>query len=629
MAPCPLSALCLSALLLFCCTAAQLQPNVLHHQDLGHAFLLPLSRFLGNHSSARQNGISRSRRLSHGPDANAKMTLHDDLLTKGYYTSRLWIGSPPQEFALIVDTGSTVTYVPCSSCVKCGTHQDPRFSPEASSTYKPVPCGPKCSTCDPDRHQCKYARRYAEMSTSEGLLGDDLVSFGNNTTLGPERLVFGCETLETGDIYDQKADGIMGLGRGSFSIVDQLAERNAMTSSFSLCYGGMDEGGGAMIMGAIPPPPKMVFTGSNFRRSAYYNLGLQQVIMAGTPLPVDQSLFDLNFGTVLDSGTTYAYFPEKAFKAFTTALSQNVKLRRVAGPDSHYPDICYEGAGSDVSKLSDYFPEVQLKFTDGKVVSLAPENYLFKHLRMQGSYCLGIFSNGKNSATLLGGIVVRNMLVTYDRVNRQIGFWQTNCSDLWSNLQAASSTPSAAAPVESPALAPEGSSSNSSEQVPTHVSGTVDVAMYLDTKYTDFDSLKSMFVESIAKELKVDESQVRIVNFTNTGGNVTVWFTVHIAAIDKHLLNARAQRIIAQLSNKEVRLDDAFGEYRVTHWTVAPETKGRSLFSVKLLVLIASVIAFMLVVAGAVGFAVWWFALRHREQKYVSIQQSVEMSDQR
>lgn len=43
--------------------------------------------------------------------------------------------------------------------------------------------------------------------------------------------------------------------------------------------------------------------------------------MAGTPLPLDQGIFDSNFGTVLDSGTTYAYFPDKAFKAFTTAVS--------------------------------------------------------------------------------------------------------------------------------------------------------------------------------------------------------------------------------------------------------------------------------------------------------------------
>lgn len=86
----------------------------------------------------------------------ARMRLYDDLLTNGYlsfypnfpqiiflrklfrnsilmmlelknffryYTTRLSIGTPPQEFALIVDTGSTVTYVPCSDCKHCGKHQ--------------------------------------------------------------------------------------------------------------------------------------------------------------------------------------------------------------------------------------------------------------------------------------------------------------------------------------------------------------------------------------------------------------------------------------------------------------------------------------------------------------------------
>ncbi|KAM2645048.1 hypothetical protein EV1_018632 [Malus domestica] len=58
---------------------------------------------------------------------NAHMRLYDNLLANGYYTTRLWIGTPPQQFALIVDTGSTVTYVPCFDCEQCGFHQDPRF----------------------------------------------------------------------------------------------------------------------------------------------------------------------------------------------------------------------------------------------------------------------------------------------------------------------------------------------------------------------------------------------------------------------------------------------------------------------------------------------------------------------
>lgn len=33
------------------------------------------------------------------------------------------------------------------------------------------------------------------------------------------------------------------------------------------------------------------------------------------------------------------------------------------------------------------------------------------------------------------GIVVRNTLVTYDRENDKIGFWKTNCSELWGRLQ--------------------------------------------------------------------------------------------------------------------------------------------------------------------------------------------------
>lgn len=43
------------------------------------------------------------------------------------------------------------------------------------------------------------------------------------------------------------------------------------------------------------------------------------------------------------------------------------------------------------------------------------------------------------------GIVVRNMLVTYDRKDHQIGFLKTNCQDLWSLLPADTSPP-----VESP-----------------------------------------------------------------------------------------------------------------------------------------------------------------------------------
>ena len=56
----------------------------------------------------------------------------------------------------------------------------------------------------------------------------------------------------------------------------------------------------------------------------------------------------------------------------------------------------------------------------------------------------------------MAGIIVRNTLVTYDRENDKIGFWKTNCSELWKRLQ----VPDVPAPA--PVLPP---SSNKSQEM--------------------------------------------------------------------------------------------------------------------------------------------------------------------
>ncbi|CAB4266253.1 unnamed protein product [Prunus armeniaca] len=117
------------------------------------------------------------RRLQRS-EPNAHMRLYDDLLANGYYSTRVWIGTPPQKFALIVDTGSSVTYVPCSDCQRIGgelasnristimaclliMNGDPRFQPNSSSTYQLVKCNANCN-CDEEGSKCTYKRQYAE-----------------------------------------------------------------------------------------------------------------------------------------------------------------------------------------------------------------------------------------------------------------------------------------------------------------------------------------------------------------------------------------------------------------------------------------------------------------------------------
>ncbi|KAI3722645.1 hypothetical protein L2E82_33687 [Cichorium intybus] len=415
--------------------------TVLHPPQAGsnrHTMFLPL--FPPPRNSSRIPSFSvdgKSRRhlqKSNTGRRHAWMALHDDLIVDGYYTTWLWIGSPPHKFALIVDTGSTVTYVPCSTCDPCGNHQDPKFDPKSSSTYQPLKCNENC-TCDKNKKQCVYENLYAEFSTSSGVLGEDIISFGNQSELSPQRAIFGCENVETGDLYSQHADGIMGLGRGNPSLVDQLVDRGVISNSFSLCYGGMDTLGGVMVLGGISPPSRMVYAYSDPTRSPYYNIDLKELHVAGKRLPLSQSVFNGKLGTVIDSGTTYAYLPEAAFLAFKNVVMKELhSVKQIKGPDPSYDDICFSGAGSDVSKLLKTFPLVEMMFGKGQKLSLTPENYLFRHSKVPGAYCLGIFSNGPDPTTMLGGIIFRNTLVMYDRKNEKIGFLKTNCSDLRATL---------------------------------------------------------------------------------------------------------------------------------------------------------------------------------------------------
>ncbi|KAL0545583.1 hypothetical protein IC582_015472 [Cucumis melo] len=543
--------------------------------------LLPL--YISPTNSTHRRVFDRDHRLRHLQNlvkphsSNARMRLHDDLLTNGYYTTRLWIGTPPQEFALIVDTGSTVTYVPCSNCVECGNHQDPRFQPELSSTYQPVKCNVDCN-CDENGVQCTYERRYAEMSTSSGVLAEDVMSFGKESELVPQRAVFGCETMETGDLYTQRADGIMGLGRGTLSVMDQLVGKGVVSNSFSLCYGGMDVGGGAMVLGGISSPLGMVFSHSDPSRSPYYNIELKEIHVAGKPLKLNPRTFDGKYGAILDSGTTYAYFPEKAYYAFKDAIMKKISfLKQINGPDPNFKDICFSGAGRDVTELPKVFPEVDMVFADGQKISLSPENYLFRHTKVSGAYCLGIFKNGNDQTTLLGGIIVRNTLVTYNRENSTIGFWKTNCSELWKNLHYLSPAPPPA-PLPSHVL-------NTSKEVPPPGSpsvpflsgefqvGVITFNMMLHVNKSSVKLNITELAEFIANELEVSVSQVHVLNFTSGETDFFIRWAIFPADSAGYISNSTAMDIISRLKEHDLQLPEKFGSYQLVELNVEPPLK--------------------------------------------------------
>ncbi|KAK6791478.1 hypothetical protein RDI58_010559 [Solanum bulbocastanum] len=100
---------------------------------------------------------------------------------------------------------------------------------------------------------------------------------------------------------------------------------------------------------------------------------LKGIYVAGKALNLNPQIFDGKHGTMLDSGNTYVYLLEVAFVAFKSVVMKELhSLREIEGPDPNYKDICFSGAGSDVSELSKSFQSVNIVYSNGKKLSLTP-----------------------------------------------------------------------------------------------------------------------------------------------------------------------------------------------------------------------------------------------------------------
>ncbi|KAL2906406.1 Aspartic proteinase nepenthesin-2 [Bienertia sinuspersici] len=538
----------------------------LNHGRSSLLFPLSLSRRIPNGKLRRH---LQAKRIP----LNARMNLFDDLLSNGYYTTRLYIGTPSQEFALIVDTGSTVTYVPCSNLIR------PKVQPDQSTTYHPVKCNPDC-TCDGENEQCIYERQYAEMSSSSGVLGEDIVHLATRVTLNL-----------SGAVLAVKMRKLVIFTVSMLMVLWVWVECHPPLTWSS----------------AILTP--IAFLDSN---SPYYNIELKELHVAGEKAAYKSEGFDGKHGTVLDSGTTYAYLPEPAFVAFIHAITNELHgLKQIRGPDPNYNDVCFSERFQNFPKS---FPVVDMVFESGQKYSLSPENYLFKHSKVPGAYCLGVFQNGKDPTTLLGGIIVRNTLVTYDREHLKVGFWKTNCSELWEKLRVSDISP-APAPAPEPSngevSAPGMSPAAAPMRVPSFAIpgdkevGFITFDMSLNIKDSDLRPRTSELSGLIAKELGVN-----LLNLTSSGNGSLITWGIYPDKSAKYISNATAMHIIDHLVEHNVQLPDTFGSYKLVNWKIEPPMKRSWWQQHYLLVVMAVILTLML------GLSVYgiWFILKWRQQ---------------
>lgn len=126
-----------------------------------------------------------------------------------YYTT-IEIGSPPQSFSVILDTGSEQVAVPCVECETCGDdHRRWNVSVNAKETNETI------------------TMRYAEGSSIVARVVDDVVCVDG---VCMDAYPVACATNETKMFRTQKPDGIFGLSGdfldsvGAFSICAPTSE---------------------------------------------------------------------------------------------------------------------------------------------------------------------------------------------------------------------------------------------------------------------------------------------------------------------------------------------------------------------------------------------------------------------
>ncbi|KAL0369587.1 UNVERIFIED_CONTAM: Aspartic proteinase-like protein 2 [Sesamum angustifolium] len=356
----------------------------------------------------------------------------------GLYFTRVKLGTPPKEFYVQIDTGSDVLWVSCNPCNGCPTSSGLQielefFDPSSSSTASMISCNDqRCalgaqssdSGCS-GQNQCGYTFQYGDGSGTSGYYVSDSIYFdsivGNSLTSNSSApVVFGCSTSQSGDLTkpDRAVDGIFGFGQQGLSVISQLSSQGITPNSFSHCLKGENGGGGILVLGQIVEP-NIVYT-PLVPSQPHYNVNLQSISVNGQTLNIDSSVFATsgNRGTIIDSGTTLAYFAEEAYDPFVTAITQTVS--QSVRPLLSKGNQCY----LTTSSISEIFPPVSLNFAGGASMILRPQDYLLQQNSVGGAavWCIGIQKIQGQGITILGDLVLKDKIVVYDLAGQRIGW---------------------------------------------------------------------------------------------------------------------------------------------------------------------------------------------------------------
>lgn len=351
----------------------------------------------------------------------------------GEYLMELSIGTPPVSYPAVLDTGSDLIWTQCKPCSQCYKQPTPIFDPKKSSTFSKLSCSSNLCSALPssscNKNGCNYVYSYGDNSMTQGILGSETFTFGDETNkkneVSVQNIGFGCGEDNEGEGFEQ-ASGLVGLGRGSLSLVSQLKEQK-----FSYCLTSMDDTKESVLfLGSLANVhvTKHVTTPliTNPLQPSFYYLSLEGISVGDTRLSIEKSTFEVSDdgsgGMIIDSGTTITYIEENAFHSLKKEFISQTNLP-VDESGSTGLDVCFSLPSG---KTQVEIPKLVFHFKGGDL-ELAGENYMIGDSSL-GVACLAM--GASNGMSIFGNVQQQNILVNHDLEKETISFVPTQCNKL-------------------------------------------------------------------------------------------------------------------------------------------------------------------------------------------------------
>ncbi|KAK8557693.1 hypothetical protein V6N12_009920 [Hibiscus sabdariffa] len=368
-----------------------------------------------------------------------------DIGTGQYFVS-FRVGSPPRKFIMIIDTGSSLTWMKCKykckSCFKDRVSQHERIlNAKTSRTFRPIPCSSdickqdlarsfSLQHCPRPSAPCSYDYRYSDGTTVLGLFGNEtaIVRLTDGRKFKMPEVMIGCSETIMGEFHD--IDGVMGLGfewhsfalkaakkfgyKFSYCLVDHLSPSNLVNF---LVFGEIND----------PTMPKMQYTELILGVvNPYYAVNVSGISIDGKMLDIPSHVWDIRSGggVIVDSGSSLTQLVNPAFNrvaaAFEAPLSKFKKLSRSS--EGAEPEICFDDAGYKESMM----PKLAIHFADGAKLTPPVKSYVLD--AADGEKCLGFTSTPWPGSTVIGNILQQNHMWEFDLLNSRLGFAPSSCT---------------------------------------------------------------------------------------------------------------------------------------------------------------------------------------------------------